>query len=95
MKTIDFNAKSENLFHKIKEFELQSESNVLKGKALISGYTQEPIEIGDIFNISGTKYEITEVLEIRNHKGKFSDPSKNVNSFFEVEAKFERLVVLK
>jgi hypothetical protein len=95
MKTINFNAKSPNLFHTKKEFDIQAESNVLKGKATITGHTKETIDVGDLLDIVGTKYEVTAINERRNHAGEFTNPEDKIDSFFSVETKFERLVVLK
>ncbi len=69
MKTINFNSKTQNFFHTKKEFDLRSESNVLKGKATITGHTKETIDVGDTMEIVGTKYEVTAINEIRNHAG--------------------------
>jgi len=94
MKTITFQGKENNFYHTLKEHSVITEGQVIKGKASITGHTKEPIEVGDVFNISGQNFEVEEIVERRNHSGDFINPDDKIDSFFRVECKFERIINL-
>ena len=52
----------------------------------------EDINEGDCLVIVGTEYTVKGDVKRRDHKGTFSDPSMNINSFFEVKTSFEKLI---
>ena len=95
MKTITFTHKDKNLFHLIKESNLIPQGQVLRGEARITGVSNEDISVGDTLLIIGVNYQVTNVVERRDHKGVFLNPEDNKDSFFEVQTKFERVIKTK
>jgi hypothetical protein len=95
MKTITFTHKDKNLFHLIKESNLIPQGQVLRGEARITGVSNEDISVGDTLLIIGVNYQVTNVVERRDHKGVFLNPEDNKDSFFEVQTKFERVIETK
>jgi hypothetical protein len=95
MKTLNFGSRDPHLFHTLKEHDLKATKQLINGKAKITGFTQEDINVGDRLNIVGCLYTIDKVIERRDHKGELTDQVMNKNSFFEVETNFERIIAQK
>ena len=94
MKTLSFQTGA-NYYHLLKEHDIVIDKQVKNGFATITGYAKEQIEVGDILNISGKDFEITELIERRDHAGIFNNPNDKKDGFFKVETKFSSLVSVK
>lgn len=92
MKKIGFTQRHDNMFHTLKETTLRTSGQTVYGEAVITGHSMEDINEGDCLVIVGTEYTVKGAAKRRDHKGTFSDPSMNINLFFEVKTSFEKLI---
>ena len=91
MKQLNFQT-GRNYYHTIKEFDVTSDGIIKKGKANITGFTLEKLELGDELNIIGINHTVIEIKEIRNRAGVFENPEDKKDSFFRVETSFQQLI---
>lgn len=91
---LNFNV-GRNYFHTLKEHSITVEGQIIIGSATVTGFTKQPLEIGGWINIQKQKYQITEIVERRNHAGVFNNPEDKINSFFKIETKYETIITPK
>lgn len=94
MATLDFFGASRNLYHTLNERNVSVNGGMIHGSATITGFSPSSITAGDVLNINDVLYQV-ESVKRRDHRGVFSNPKDAINSFFEAETKFTKVIPTK
>lgn len=86
---MDLRMQSKSSYYTIEVIEQKQEGKTMIGTERITGHCVDEIVIGEDVNMSlfGTR-KVKEIVERRDCKGVFSNPSLNKNSYFEIIVDF-------
>ncbi len=91
MKQINFYGASSSLYHTKNDKQLRIECGMIRFESTVTGYHKGGgIEIGDQLQFGHQQplHNVTEVMECRNHAGKFPNTEDKINGYFKVKCEF-------